>query len=235
MAGTITHLVIADLVYWQLPAGLKEKVKNKALFYCGNLAPDAIMARENYVRKMKKYTHFKEDIPSNDLHFPENMVRYRKRLEAFIERFLRQEHKDYELYLGYVVHILADEIFILTVRDKYVDKLIKQGKDARDPLNFQKFGQDVDMNDWRLVLEYSFSCDVLTLIQSENDYEIEDYITKEELMDSKSYIIEKNFLTKHEFRETEVFSYEENLSYLKQAAGQIVKLLPEMILQRQAF
>ncbi len=36
MAGTITHLVIADRLLEPL------QIRRPALFYCGNLAPDAI-------------------------------------------------------------------------------------------------------------------------------------------------------------------------------------------------
>lgn len=229
MAGTITHLVIADKVLERLPEPIKRKIHNKSLFYCGNLAPDAIMARANYERSMKRHTHFKDDVRSNELHLPEKFAQYRKRLEAFAERFLVQPHKDYELYFGYVVHILADEVFILKVRDTHVKRLLQEGKNTEDARNFRTFGHDVDLNDWRLVREYPFSCDILRMIQAESNYEIEDYITKEELNDSKDFIIKKNFLTEHDAEEASELTYEENLRYIEEAVDTIIAYVEQSI------
>lgn len=67
MAGTITHLVIADMLLKTMPEDILSCIHNRALFYCGNLAPDAIMAREGYVREMKKHTHFKDEFQRMNL------------------------------------------------------------------------------------------------------------------------------------------------------------------------
>ena len=222
MAGTITHLVIADLVLAGLPEKIKNKIQNKSLYYCGNLAPDAIMARKNYERSMKRHTHFKDGIRLNELHEPEKFACYRKRLQAFAERFLLTPHKDYELYFGYVVHMLADEIFILNVRDVHVKRLLAEGKNPEDPAYFRQFGKDVDSNDLRLVREYPFSCDILQMIQAENAYEIEDYITNEELIDSKQFIIQKNFFSEKEPEPASALTFEENMRFILDAADTIL-------------
>ena len=72
MAGTVTHLVIADQLLE--PLG----INNPALFYCGSLAPDAIMAREGYQREMKRHTHFKDGIHLKELHLPDCYDKYRR-------------------------------------------------------------------------------------------------------------------------------------------------------------
>lgn len=210
MAGTVTHLVIADMMLEWFP------ITNPALFYCGNLAPDAIMARKNYVREMKKHTHFKDGIPTNDLHLEENFRLYRRRLETFAKRFLDKTAEHYELYLGYVTHMLADEVFILKVRDRYVQQLLAKGEDTHNPAYFMQFGRDVDLNDWRLVREYRFRYPMPDILLEEQHYEIEDYITCAELQKSKAFIIEKNFSRQHEEEETAVFHYEENLQYIEE-------------------
>lgn len=211
MAGTITHLVIADrlLDFFQ--------IKNPALFYCGNLAPDAVMARENYVREMKKYTHFKENIPTDDLHLPENYKIYLERFNRFIERNLRKDGPEYELYLGYVVHMLADEIFILKVRDLHVANLGFGRENAKYAEYFKTFGHDVDLNDWQLVREYNFRYPMPDILRQESGYEIKGYITWEELEKSKNYIINKNFGTQHLPEKTKVFSFEENNRFIESA------------------
>ncbi len=219
MAGTVTHLVIADRLLQPL------QIKNPALFYCGNLAPDAVMARKNYQREMKRHTHFKDNIRLSDLHLPECYQAYRRAFHAFARRFLRPGAPDYELYLGYVTHILADEVFILTLRDSHARKLSDEGRNPDDPEYFTAFGRDVDHNDWRLVKEYPFRCPMPDILLTEQDYEIPGYITREELQDSKAFIIRKIFLTPHGECNTDVFPYEENQTFIQNACDYIQKAI----------
>lgn len=223
MAGTITHLVIADQLLQPL------QIQHPALFYCGNLAPDAIMAREGYQREMKRHTHFKDGIRLGDLHLSECYQTYRHTFQAFIDRFLCPGAPDYELYLGYVTHMLADEVFILTLRDAHVQKLRNEGRNPDDPDYFAAFGRDVDLNDWRLVREYTFQHTMPHILQTQQNYEIPGYITCEELQTSKAFIIQKNFLTHHEECAPTVFSYEENQRFIRNACDYIQKAIRDWI------
>lgn len=222
MAGTVTHLVIADRLLEPL------NIQNPALFYCGNLAPDAVMAREGYQRDMKRHTHFKDDIRLNDLHLPECYQRYRRTLLSFAERHLRHGQSDYELYLGYVTHILADEVFILSLRDAHVKRLRDAGKSPDDPAYFTAFGRDVDLNDWQLVREYRFRHPMPDILLSLQQYEINGYITCQELQESKAFIIQKNFLTPHEQEPTAVFPFSENQEYIGNACRYIQKAIRDL-------
>lgn len=223
MAGTVTHLVIADRLLKPL------NIQTPALFYCGNLAPDAIMAREGYRREMKRHTHFKDDIRLNDLHLSEYFQRYRRTFQLFTDQYLHPGAPDYELYLGYVTHMLADEVFILTVRDAHVRKLADQGLTPDDPAYFTAFGRDVDLNDWRLVKEYTFQYPMPDILLTEQDYEIRDYITCQELQNSKAFIIHKNFLTPHEECAPAVFPFTENQEFIENACLYIQKAIRDRI------
>lgn len=223
MAGTVTHLVIADQLLTPL------NIQNPALFYCGNLAPDAIMARKGYQREMKRHTHFKDDIRLNDLHLPECYRQYRRTFRSFTERYLRGGTPDYELYLGYVTHMLADEVFILTLRDAHVKRLADEGRSPDDPAYFAAFGRDVDLNDWRLVREYTFRYPMPDILLTEQDYEIRDYITCQELQESKAFIIQKNFLTPHEECAPSVFPFAENQEFIENACLYIQKAISDLI------
>lgn len=219
MAGTVTHLVIADKLLSYLD------IKNPALFYCGNLAPDAVMAREGYVREMKKHSHFRDDIPTNDFHLEKYYHIYRKRLEAFKEKYLDKESRDYEWYLGYTAHILADEVFILTLRDRHVKKLIDSGRSASDKDYFAVFGHDVDLNDWRLVREYNFHENMPEVLRRADGIDMGEYVTLSELKSSKEFIINKNFVQKHEKESPQVFQFEENEVFIRNAVKFIEKNL----------
>jgi hypothetical protein len=228
MAGTITHLVIADKLLGRLSPEVLGTIADIPLFFCGNLAPDAIMAREGYVREMKKFTHFKDGIGEDELAVPEKYALYRSRLQAFRDKHVVLGSRDYELYLGYVTHMLADEVFVLRVRDRHVEEMRRLAGDGGMDYEsyFRQFGRDVDLNDWRLLREYHFSRDVLSDIQSRTDYEIDGMITQSELASSKAYIIRKNFLTSHPLDEKPRYlTYEENAAYIEWAVDEILRRL----------
>lgn len=230
MAGTVTHLVIADQLLE--PLG----INNPALFYCGSLAPDAIMAREGYQREMKRHTHFKDGIHLKELHLPDCYDKYRRAFRAFAEQYLHPGSTDYELYLGYVTHILADEVFILTLRDAHSQRLQAAGKNPEDPAYFAAFGRDVDLHDRRLAREYPFRHPMPHILLTEQDYEIPGYITRRELLSSKAFIIRKNFPSSQESGEPReesspaVFSFEENQNFIREACSYIQKAIKDCTL-----
>ena len=221
MAGTVVHLVIADRLLDIL------KINNPAYFYCGNLAPDAIMARENYVREMKRHTHFKDDIRLHELRIPEKQKVYMERLMAFYHSHVEPERKQKEIYLGYLTHMLVDELYLLRFRDRFVDKLIAQGKEATDEEFWDGYPHEVDVVDWELVRTYNFKYRMPDILRLEEPYEIENYITGEELLDSKEFIINKNFLTKHEPEELKYASMEDNLEFIELCVREIPVILRE--------
>ncbi|MBO4750571.1 MAG: zinc dependent phospholipase C family protein [Lachnospiraceae bacterium] len=187
MAGTVMHLVIADRLMDQY------EIKNPAYFYCGNLAPDAVMNRENYVREMKRHTHFKDGIRLNEFRIPENFTAYMERLNAFYEALVAKPSKHWEIYFGYLTHILVDELYLLRFRDGFVDMLVEQGKEPTDLEFFRIFTKDVYLVDLELVRTYKFRHPMPDTLRMEEEYEIPGLVTAKELKDSKEYIIHMNF------------------------------------------
>lgn len=223
MAGTVMHLVIADRLLEKLG------IRQPALFYCGNLAPDAIMARENYVREMKNHTHFKDGLRPFEFRIKENQDKYMPRLMAFYEEFFSgAERPDRELYVGYLTHILVDELYLLNHYEKHLIALEKQG--IRPPnMEFSaKFVADVDLVDWELVRTYPFRYPMPETLLKEMDYEIPGWITNAELISSKRFIIDKNFVTPHEPEPLHVMSFQDNWDFIELC----VKRVPEMLKER---
>lgn len=222
MAGTVMHLVVADRLLKVLG------IQNPALFYCGNLAPDAIMARENYTREMKRHTHFKDGIRLHELHLPGKMAVYRERLMDFYERFVKDtSNPHHELYLGYLTHMLVDELYILHFRDDFVRELMKEGREPDDREFFDQFTRDVDLMDWELVRNHTFQYPMPDILRQEDRYEIPGFITREELMDSKEFIINKNFTTKHEPEEMQVMTFRKNMDFMELCVKRIPEILRE--------
>lgn len=222
MAGTVMHLVIADRLLDQL------NIENTTYFYCGNLAPDAIMARKNYSRDMKRHTHFKDDIRLHELRLPEKYAIYEERLNRFATQYVKPEDTHFEIYFGYLTHMLVDELYILEFRDKFVDECVSMGKEPFDAEYFDLFTKDVDQVDWELVRTYKFKNPMPESVVLEETYEIKNYITSEELLDSKAFIINKNFTLTHEKESLNVMTMQENLDFIELC----VERIPELIRTR---
>lgn len=222
MAGTVMHLVIADRLFDKLP------IENKALFFCGNLAPDAIMGRKNYIREMKNHTHFKDGQKPYTFRIKENRENYMVRLMDFYENYVKtQSAEAKDLYLGYLVHILVDELYLSDYYEEFLLRLEKDGISPEDPDFCKAFTGDVDRVDWELVRSYSFSESMPELLFSEDGYEIKDYITAEELSNSKRYIIYKNFEVKHDPEPLMVADMDRNYRFIELCVNMVPKLLKE--------
>lgn len=221
MAGTVMHLVVADQLIPIL------KIQNPALFYCGNLAPDAIMAREGYTRDMKRHTHFKDDIHLHELCIPEKMAVYRERLMAFYRKYVQVPSPQQELYLGYLTHMLVDELYILYFRDNFVRNLLTEGKRPDDREFWGQFTKDVDQVDWELVRSYVFRYPMPETLRQENRYEIPGFITNPELIDSKEFIIRKNFESSHEPEELRVMTFAQNREFIDRCVEEIPGILKD--------
>lgn len=222
MAGTVEHLVIADSLLDKL------NIRNPSLFYCGNLAPDAIMSRPDYVRYMKTHTHFKDGQKPWEFRIPANQETYFKKLEAFVDCFFTEKYaQERELYLGYVVHILADEIYLLDYYEEFVADLYVEGSSPADEDFSRDFVHDVDQVDWELARTYAFRYPMPGVLLQEDGYEIPGWITAEEIRTSKEFIINKNFLTGHDREPLRVTTMEKNYRFMDLCADKIPQMLKE--------
>ena len=146
MAGIIAHIALADKMF-SLSGG---RIKSAPLFFCGNIAPDSIHSRENFERAMKKHTHLRDGIVDKDFQKPENIKLFHHRLSEFVKKYCHKEDGLKELYLGYVSHLLADELFIYTVREDFVKKAEKIGVSQSDKEFFRLISKDTDSIDARI-------------------------------------------------------------------------------------
>jgi len=111
MPGLITHLEIANNIGKKLKTGI---IKNRALFYIGSIAPDAVHSKEDYQRIHKKKSHLRQEIADVDFNNISNLELFYSRVEKFINNNIFKESKFNDLYKGYVVHLLTDELFLLS-------------------------------------------------------------------------------------------------------------------------
>jgi hypothetical protein len=215
MAGTITHLAIADKLYDILGCS---KIKNYPLFLGGNIAPDAAHAKKNYQRLDKKHTHLTNGINAYGYGQPEAAKLFRTRINDFIEKYYFPATENKDLYLGYIVHLLTDEFYLLSVYKQLEDIFIFNGANPNEP-DFQKnlfdevitrwyepnrpigsvgidykkfFEEDVRICDFSMT-HYTFKHNTVVALKAVWDYEITDYLSANELNISKRWVINTLF------------------------------------------
>jgi hypothetical protein len=189
MAGTVTHFAIADKIYETLGG----KITDYPLFLGGNIAPDAVHARKGFERDDKKRSHFCEGVRSYGYGYPEMAELFWGRVDAFIDDYVIPAEKDRDLYLGYLVHILTDEYFLMSVYKLLEGILSLSGRELADRVNNREYsGYFRNAYDLR-VSEYPFARPLLADLEAVWDYEVRDYVTADEINVSKRWVI-KNFV-----------------------------------------
>lgn len=199
MAGTVTHLAIADKIYDILGSDV---IKNLPLFFGGNIAPDAIHAKKDYQRADKKRSHLRDGI-SYGYGYPEIAELFRDRIDKFIENYYLFADKDKDLYLGYIVHIITDELYYFEYC-KVLEQQLGIVESKMDASKFRRNLADKIMNNEYnsffsdilkvydiLPHEYKFKQNVADVLSAVWDYEVKDYIGTDEINASKRWVIQK--------------------------------------------
>lgn len=207
MAGTATHLAIADRIY----EILEDRIKNPALFFSGNIAPDAIHAKPGYQRSDKKRTHLTENISGGDFQNPEKLSLFHSRVNSFIENYYNPEDESADLYLGYITHLLSDELFNIHIRKQFVKSMERDGIKEEDPQFFRRIIGDIESVDHIVINKYPYKQDVKKLLNAVWDYEIKEYISSSEINNSKHWVI-NTFLEENNAESTAVY-YDYNTAY----------------------
>ncbi|MBN2852461.1 MAG: hypothetical protein JXQ23_06960 [Clostridia bacterium] len=226
MAATITHLAVAKRIIERLPEGT---IRNELLFYAGSIAPDAIHARENYIREFKKRTHFTTGISGDQFIKKENQLLFHERVQQFITDYIVSSNADFDLYRGYIVHVLTDEIFNLTIREEFADKMAAIGIAQHDRIFFNLFMNDNDINDRKTALQFKNLDQLFTMLQEMEPYEIRDYLTEEELAASRDWVIRKYAEGKKVTETAAYISYERINEFIEEASMNVVTRLTDGI------
>ena len=195
MAGTATHIAIADKMNSILGEGV---IKNLPLFFGGNLAPDAIHAKQDYQRADKKHSHLCDGIRSYGYGYPEIAKLFKDRVNEFIEKYYITAGEDRDLYFGYIVHLIVDEFYLLSVYERLENHLKSNGANPDEPWFRKKLADEVNNGGHREFFsdayEYDFKQNVVDVLEAVWDYEVKDYIGVDEINISKRWVI-NNFFT----------------------------------------
>ena len=195
MSGIVTHLAIADKIYTLLGGDI---IKNLPLFFCGNIAPDAVHAKKDYHRIDKLHSHLCEGICLYGYGSPENAKLFQDRINEFVSNYYLPSCENKDLYLGYIVHLLVDQLDSFAVCN-YLEEHMRNNGFNDDKLGlYNSIIEEVNHGGYREFFsisanEYNFKANVLYELEEVWDYEVKDYIDRNELNISKRWVINNYF------------------------------------------
>lgn len=224
MAGIAVHLIIARKMIKLLPQGT---IKEEGLFYAGSIAPDAIHARENYVRAYKKHTHLRDDIPDRDFTGGSYLNLFHKRVADFIFEYRDRKDGLLDVYRGYVVHLLTDELFLITLRQEMVRVMAEQGIDQNDRKFFNNAVTDMNRNDVLLTDHYPEMDEIRRKLEIVKPFQIDNMLSEFELSGSREWVMNRFFHEKHEIIQPEYISFDRTKEFITIATADIVERLSE--------
>lgn len=222
MPGTITHILVAKKIISKLPIGT---IKNKALFFAGSIAPDAIHNKKEYIREDKKKTHMRLGIRDSEFHFPQNLKLFRKRVKNFIDDYIKNGDENIDLYKGYVVHLLTDEIFLLTVRREYILMMNKLGKYGDDDKFFESMTKELNENDQILAQREDDIENIANILEFLKPYEIRCYLTEKQLSDSRDWVIKNKLRCERKYSEPKYVTVERIEKFIEDGTNEIIDRL----------
>lgn len=224
MAGIATHLIIAREILKLLPKGT---IREEGLFYAGSIAPDAIHAREGFVRKDKNHTHFRDNIPERDFVLGENLELFHQRVIGFIIKNRDRTDGLLDLYRGYVAHILTDELYMLTIRQEFVQFMEKRGIDQYDPEFIRSIITDMTRNDDLMMKSYTGMEEVKSYLENIPPYQIHDLLSEEELTISRNWVLQRYFYEEINVKEPIYITYDRTLEFIQMSVKDIITRLSQ--------
>jgi hypothetical protein len=188
MAGVITHIFIANRL-------LKNKiisVQNETEFYLGVVAPDAVMSNKNYTRDDKLVSHLRDNIPSDRWYQDQYQDIFKTNLRKFYDKEVYVSQSDYSL--GYLVHLITDQVFHYSFRDDIEFALKSKNIDYDNNMLKEAMLNDLDIIDYYLLEKNDYIKEVLNNTSDKcNIFGNEEYVTKESVCKNFVWIESKYF------------------------------------------
>lgn len=201
---------------------------DRGMFISGAMAPDAIMSEKNYTRDMKMHTHFRDGIPDAEFSEKNNLSLFQKRLVEFADQRLNGSYNNdnenevyncnFEFYLGYIIHIMTDELFMLTCRPVFFEEAMKAGLDVNTPEIFKTFSADTDAVDFRLASENRHSGYIKKVLENVKGYSVPGLISAEAIEKSRIWALNRYYYNRPALFDAKYLTYDEMKRFIKNTA-----------------
>ncbi len=222
MAGVVMHLAVADRAAEML------KIKEPSLFFAGNIAPDCVHARKDYNRLMKKHTHLRDGISDWDFLREEMISLFHKRMNKFVEHYCQKGNKQ-ELYLGYLSHLVTDEMFIRTIREGCVTEAQKYGISQRDSAFFGFMMRELNWSDSFTAKNYHFTHDPVRTAEKGQNCNINGFVSADEIKSTVKWIDDNYFSGKNTFEPALYMNPDRIFSFIELSASEAVRIIENIV------
>ena len=217
MPYVMTHLIIADNV----SKVFTKYIKNSPQFYLGNIAPDAVHNRANYISDYKKDSHL--CVGDEKWGMITNNDEWKNTVISFLNRHKYSENHDF--IVGYCCHILSDIYNNIALwipfKQKYADEMEKG--------IFNLMIQETNMIDIELALTHEKKDIFWSNIQQSVGVDLEDIVCATEIEKQKDNILNIWYTDKgrQDLTSNEILTVEIIMNFIKNAVDFVVLTLQE--------
>lgn len=181
MANTIAHIVVASLIIKEYPL----LVNDKNAYFLGTVAPDTIASKDNYTKIDKKYVHLRKDIRDKNWLNTDEYSLFKKRIYQFVDKYINNTNglqKDFNI--GYLVHLLVDEMNHRTIRKKMIKILEPLNIKEEDKEFYYCMINDLEALDNYLIENKNITNTLNDIFSLDISFPLNEYIEKEYIIRS---------------------------------------------------
>jgi len=221
MPYAMTHLIIADNVN----KVLTKHIRNLPQFYLGNIAPDAVHYRANYISDYKKDSHLCGGDETWGMII--NIDRWKNNVISFLNRHKYSENHDF--IVGYCCHLLSDicqyTALWIPFKQKYADEIEKGIVDLMT--------KETNMIDIELALTHEKKDVFWSNIQQSVGINLASIVYAAEIEKQKDNFLNIWYADKErqDLTSNEIVTVEIIMNFIKNAVGFVVLTLQEHITQ----
>jgi len=222
MPFPMTHLIIAD----NLSVIFSKHIKNLPQFYLGNIAPNSVHNRNNYISDYKKDSHLcvgdqKWGMITNNDEWKNNVINFLSN---------HKNSENYDFIVGYCCHILSDiyqniALFI-PFKQKYADEIEKG--------IFNLVIRETNMIDIELALTHKKRSFYWLNIKQSTGVDLTDIIYASEIEKQKDNILNKWYKGKErqDLTANKFVTIESITEFIKEAVGFVVPVLQSLYYEK---
>lgn len=226
MPGTITHLVIADKVLDHLD---NDFTCDLGLILAGTIAPDAVHAKKGYVLVDKKRSHLKQNIPDEEFYHEQYYKLFTSRLNEFIDLRIKSSNNQLDIDIGYLVHLIVDEMFLQSVYKELMLELNKLSIQENSELFLEYVSKLKRNTDKWLISNYGNIEGIRQALINIKPFGMAGYLTEFELNTSRIWTLDNCFV-KDTYEESKFISFDRMSSFIDAASIEIATRLRTLLL-----
>lgn len=226
MANTLAHLLIAQKVLDLYP----ELVQNKNSYLFGSIAPDTIFSKQNAKKEDKKEVHLRDGIRDSEWLNEDKMIIFNDRINDFIKTNITPfNDSKFDFNIGYLVHLLTDEMNHRSIRQIMLRKVNKDGIKENDLEFFNLMVNDLEALDYFLLNNYAILNPLLEIILNCEVPENTNDLIKKEYIQNSVLWIKKHYLEAIKIRKLKYLSYLDIMDFIENASKAIVFKIKTML------